>query len=107
MTPEAKHLAFTAAFALAAALLAAPAAQAFTFERSAPGDHGAQLNYTDPMLNLAPKSDDGAGFNGNSNGTIYQQGGVTLQMHQGGGYQSFDQRYNPDYLFDPFKREGR
>ena len=106
MTQHTQRFALLAAAALAAALFAAPAAQAFTFERNAPGDGGAQLNYTDPMENLLPKSDDG-GANFNGHGTVYQQGGVTVHMNQSGSFQSFDQRYNPNNLFDPFAREGR
>jgi hypothetical protein len=103
MTHQTHRFALVLAAALAGVLLAAPAAQAFTFERNATGDNGAALNYTDPMENLLPQTQgDAAHFDGK--GTVYQQGGLSLQMNQSGG--SFDQRYNPSNLLDPFAREG-
>ncbi len=106
MTFDTRRLAILTALALGAALLAAPAAQAFTFERNAPGDNGQALNYTDPMENLAPKHDGGAGFN-SGKGTLYQNGGLSVQMRQFNGGGSFDQRYNANNLFDPIARDGR
>ena len=38
--------------------------------------------------------------------TIYQQDGLTLQMNSANGGTSFDQRYDPSNLFDPFARDG-
>jgi hypothetical protein len=108
MTHRTHRLTLLAAAALAAALLAAPAAQAFTFERNASGDAGPGLNYSDPDQNLAPSTQGhGSQFDGNSS-TVYRQGGMTMQMYSGnGGGSSFDNRYNADNLFNPFAREGR
>ena len=106
MTQHTQRFVLLAGLALTATLFAAPAAQAFTFERNAAGDNGAALNYTDPMQNLAPKSDGGANFDGHGHRTIYQQDGLTLQMNSANGGTSFDQRYDPSNLFDPFARDG-
>ena len=108
MTHRTHRFVIIAACATAAALLAAPAAQAFTFERDAAGDNGAALNYSDPIDNLAPRQPgDASHFDGSGHGTVYQQGGLSLQMNQGGGAGSFDSRYNADNLFNPFARDGR
>ena len=96
--------ALLSAAALAAALLAAAAARAFTYQSAAPGDRGANLNYTDPDQNLAPKSDGSSRFDNGSTGS--NQSGFTMQFNQG-GERSFDQRYNANNMFDPFAREGR
>jgi hypothetical protein len=96
-------LLFAAAFA--AAILAAPAAHAFTFEKNASGDSlldgfAAGSNpYADPDDKLAP-SQNANRFDGGGN-TVYQQGGLSLQF---GRPRSFDEQYNPNDLFDPLKR---
>jgi len=102
-----KHtLAVLSAAALAAALLAAPAAQAFTFQGNAPGDSGGAKNYVDPMDNVAPQAQDsGSRFDGR--GTIPQQDGFYFGAGRTSDPGSFDQRYNSNNLFDPFAREGR
>lgn len=108
MTNHTHRFGLLFAAALAAGLLAAPAAQAFTYQSGAVGDDGTPLNYTDPMDNLAPKTQgDASRFDGGGQGTVYQQGGLTLQMHQFNGGGGFDQRYNANNLLDPFAREGR
>jgi hypothetical protein len=92
------------AAALATAMLAAPAAQAFTFESQAPGDSGGAKNYTDPMDAISPQGQgDSSRFDGNG-ATTYRQGGFSVQFNHAGDGRSFDQRYNPDYLFDPLRR---
>ncbi|MEJ2375344.1 MAG: hypothetical protein P8Y71_07925 [Pseudolabrys sp.] len=107
MRHDTQRFALAAATALAVAVLAAPAAQAFTFERNAPGDNGAALNYTDPMENLAPKSDDSRSFDENGTTRTLHDGNFSVQFHSSSGTSSFNQRYNPNNLFDPFAREGR
>jgi len=93
------------AAALGAVLLAAPAAQAFTFENQASGDGAVNAlasgvkPYVDPTDKLEP-SQNAARFDGNGTST-YQQGGLSLQF---GHPRSFDERYNPDYLYDPLRR---
>jgi poly(3-hydroxybutyrate) depolymerase len=105
MTHQLHRFALLAAAALVAGLLAAPAAQAFTFERNASGDSGAALNYSDPMDAIGTNAQGNAShFDGQG---TYQSGGLTVQMHQFNGSGSFDQRYNPSNLLDPFAREGR
>jgi hypothetical protein len=93
------------AAALATALLAAPAAQAFTFEGQASGGGAASAlapgvsPYLDPTDKLAP-SKDAVGLD--SNGTSkFEFGGTTLHFGQ---QRSFNQRFNPDSLYDPLKR---
>lgn len=101
-------LALLSAAALAAALLAAPAARAFTFEGQAPGDSGGTKSYVDPTDSLAPGGQqDTSRFDGNGQGSIYRQGGFSLRLNQPSDGQSFDQRYNANNLFDPYAREGR
>jgi hypothetical protein len=93
------------AAALATVLLAAPAAQAFTFEGQASGDSAASAiapgvtPYLDPTDKLEP-SKDAAGLDGNGT-SKFEFGGTTLQF---GHQRSFNQRYNPDYLYDPLRR---
>jgi hypothetical protein len=93
------------AAALGAVLLAAPAAQAFTFENQASGDGAVNAlasgvkPYVDPTDKLEP-SQNASRFDGNGTST-YPQGGLSLQF---GHQRSFDERYNPDYLYDPLKR---
>lgn len=93
------------AAALGLALLTAPAAQAFTFENQASGDGAVNAlasgvkPYADPTDKLAP-SQDASRFDGNGT-SKYEFGGTTLQF---GRQPSFDERYNPDYLYDPLRR---
>jgi hypothetical protein len=93
------------AAALGVALFTAPGAQAFTFENQASGDGAVNAlasgakPYVDPTDKLGPGKN-AAGFNGNGT-TVYQQGGLSLQF---GRQRSFDEKYNPDDLFNPLKR---
>lgn len=97
--------ALLSAAAFAAALLAAPAAQAFTFQGQAPGDSAGTKAYVDPMDGVSSgDQQDTSRFDGNGQGSTYQQGGFSLRMNQTGEGQSFDQRYNPNYMFDPLRR---
>lgn len=90
-------------FALVAAvfgltLLAASAAQAFTFEDqgSVSNGDGTRSAITDP--------DGRVSRFGSSNGqNTIKQGNTTLQF---GGRGSFDQRYNSDRMFNPLGRPG-
>jgi hypothetical protein len=93
------------AVALGAVLLAAPAAQAFTFENQASGDSAVNAlapgvsRYVDPTDKLEP-SQGAARFDGNGT-SKYEFGGATLQF---GRQPSFNEKYNPDYLYDPLRR---
>lgn len=89
-------LLFAAAFALASA----SAAQALTFESTAPGDgSGVHQNYTDPDDQMQPKAGSPQRFDSGSNS---QQGG--FHMNFGGQTQSFDQKYNSNDYFSPTRR---
>jgi hypothetical protein len=96
-------LLFSVAFATV--LLAAPAAQAFTFEDAGGGGGAANTlapgvtPYLDPSDKLAP-SQDASRFDG-SGTSKYEFGGTTLQF---GHQRSFNERFNPDYLYDPLRR---
>jgi hypothetical protein len=81
-----------AAFGLA--LLAMPAAHAFTIDDHSNTNSDGTARYTDPDER----------FSGSGNGqTTIQQGNATLRF---GGQPSFDQRYNPNQTFDPNARSG-
>lgn len=97
------HRAFSAAAALALVLSAAGAAQAFTFEDQ--GATGGGQGFTD--LNIPNVSSTGAPdsrFSSKNGITTYKSGDASFHF---GGRPSFDQRYNPNALFDPFARDGR
>jgi hypothetical protein len=80
-----------AAFGLAVlAVLAAPAAHAFTIEDQSNTNSNGSARYSDPD----------ARFSGSGNGqTTIQQGNTTLRF--GGQQSTFDQRYNPNRMFEP------
>lgn len=77
-------------------------ARAFTLEGQAPSD-GDRHGLTDLQMPGKPDSDSSSSrFDSDSH--TFKNGNTTLQF---GAPQSFDQRYNPNNLFDPFAREGR
>lgn len=89
--------------AAALALAGATAAQAFTFESTAPGDGGgATRNYLDPDSQIAPKAGSPQRFN--DQGQSGQKEGFSMQFGGFGQAQSFDQKYNSSDYFDPLKR---
>ena len=91
-SPSRNRLAVLAA-AFGLALLAAPAAHAFTIEDQSNTNGDGTARYVDPD----------ARFSGSGNGqTTIQQGNTTLRF--GGQQGSFDQRYNPNRMFDPNAR---
>ena len=92
-----------AAFALT--LFAAPAAQAFTVENQDSTGSGGQNfldlskpKITDPDAQLSPS--------GGTPGTYNFGNGASLQFGAG-QFGSFDHRYDPSNLFDPYARNGR
>jgi hypothetical protein len=88
-SPSHHRLAVLAA-AFGLALLAAPVAHAFTIEDQSNTNSNGTARYSDPD----------ARFSGSGNGqTTIQQGNTTLRF--GGQQGSFDQRYNPNRMFDP------
>jgi hypothetical protein len=97
-----KHMVTQLLFAAALALGSATAAQAFTFEGTAPGDGaGVQRNYADPDDQLQSKAGNPQRFNSGGQGDS-QTEGFSLQF--GGRGQSFDQKYNSSDFFNPLRR---
>ena len=91
-SPSRHRLAVLAA-AFGLALLAAPAAHAFTIDDQSNTNSDGTARYVDPD----------ARFSGSGNGqTTIQQGNTNLRF--GGQQGSFDQRYNPNRMFDPNAR---
>ncbi len=101
-----KHLSLAAA-AFALTLFAAPAAQAFTVENQDSGAGGgsnfldlSKPKITDPDASVAQ-------FGSGTPGTYNFGNGGTLKFGGSGQMGSFDQRYDPSNLFDPYARNGR
>ena len=94
MTSASRRLAMIAA-ACGLAMLAAPAAHAFTIE-----DHGATDQGAAARLNPDNK------FNADNGKTTVKQGNTTIQF---GAQPSFNQRYDSNRMFDPASRlnDGR
>ena len=93
-SPSRHRLAVLAA-AFGLALLAAPAAHAFTIDDQSNTNSNGSARYSDPDER----------FSGSGTGqTTIQQGNTTLRF--GGQQGSFDQRYNPNRIFDPIDRSG-
>ena len=93
-SPSRHRLAVLAA-AFGLALLAAPAAHAFTIDDQSNTNSDGSARYADPD----------ARFSGSGNGqTTIQQGNTTLRF--GGQQGTFDQRYNPNQFFDSISRPG-
>jgi opacity protein-like surface antigen len=97
-----KHMVTQLLFAAALALVSASAAQAFTFEGTAPGDGGGvQRNYTDPDEQMKPKVGAPQRFDDQSQSGAQKDG---FYLNFGGQTQSFDQKYNSNDYFNPLKR---
>lgn len=93
--PPARHRLAVLAAAFGLALLAAPAAHAFTIEGQSNTNSDGTARYTDPDARFSRA---GTGQ------TTLQQGNTTLRFGTQQG--SFDQRYNPSRMFDPLGRPG-
>ena len=91
-----QHVAFAFAAGFALALLAAPAAQAFTIDDQSNTNSDGSAKYVDPDARLQ-------GFSNNGQGVI-RQGNTTFQF--GPQRTLTDQRYNNDRMFDPNGRPG-
>jgi hypothetical protein len=90
------HLAILAA-AFGLAVLAAPAARAFTMDNSSNTNADGSARYTDP--------DEKFSGSGSNNGqTELKQGNASLHF---GGQQNFDQRYDSNRMFDTLGGPGR
>ena len=90
-----------AAAALGLTLSTIGAAQAFTFEGQSAGE-GGQQGFTDLQMPGKPNPD-GSPSRFDTGGQV-KNGNTTFQF---GSRPSFDQKYNPNNLFDPFARDGR
>jgi hypothetical protein len=89
-----RHRLALLAVAFGLALLAMPAAHAFTINDQSNTNSDGTARYTGPDER----------FSGSGNGqTTIQQGSATLRF---GSQPSFDQRYNPNQMFDPNPRLG-
>jgi hypothetical protein len=99
-----RRQAFACAAALGLTLAAAGAAQAFTFQ-DAPGSGNGGQGFTDLDISKAPNADgrDSRFSNGDS-GSTFKSGNGTFQF---GAQSSFNRRYDPSNLFDPFARDGK
>jgi hypothetical protein len=96
--------ALACASALGLTLAAAGAARAFTFEDAPANANGAQ-GYTDLDIPKAPNADTrDSRFSSSGGGTTFRSGNSTFQF---GSQSSFDRRYDPSNLFDPFARDGK
>lgn len=94
-----KHVS-TFLFAAALALAGVSAAQAFTFESTAPGDgNGARSNYLDPQDQIAPKAGSPQRFSQPG-----QDGEAKSGFFLTSPTQSFDQKYNSNDFFNPMRR---
>ena len=89
-----RHRLAVLAAAFGLALLAAPAAHAFTIDNQSNTNSDGTARYTDPD----------ARFSNPGNGqTTIQQGNTTFRFGQQG---SFGQRYDSNRMFDPLGRPG-
>jgi hypothetical protein len=83
---------FAAAFGLA--VLAAPAAHAFTMDNQSNTNSDGSARYADPDSR----------FSNTDGQTTIRQGNTSLQF---GSRPSFDQRYDNSRMFDPLGRPGQ
>ena len=93
LSPSQRRLAVLAA-AFGLAVLAAPVAHAFTIDDQSNTAPSGGARYTDPDER----------FSGNGPAQTIQQGNTTLRF--GGQQGSFDQRYDPNQMFDSNMRSG-
>lgn len=88
---------------LGLAVLAVGSAHAFTIEDK--GGGGTASGFTDLNVPNVPQAGTPASRFGSKDGmATYKSNYGTFQF---GSQPSFDQRYNPNSLFDPFARDGR
>jgi hypothetical protein len=89
--PPSRHRLAMLAAAFGLALSALPA-QAFTIDDQSNTNSNGSARYSDPDER----------FSGSGNAQTIQQGNATIRF--GGQQGSFDQRYNPNRMFDPLAR---
>ena len=97
-----RRQAFACAAGLGLTLAAAGAAQAFTFQ-DAPGSGNGGQGFTDLDTARAPNADN-RDSRFSSDGSTIKSGNGTFQF---GAQSSFNRRYDPSNLFDPFARDGK
>ena len=94
--PTSPRLALAAAL-VGAAMLTAPVAHAFTLEDAT--GNGQDQSFLYPDRGAAADSGQAQqGFTSKDGVTTFKDGNASLTF---GHRKSFDQRYNPDHLFDP------
>lgn len=93
------------AAAVGLTLAAATAAKAFTFEDQN-GNASGGNNFYQGDSSTRPQIGPGGLSNFSNGGTSIQHGNSTFQFGSA-AQQSFDQKYNPSNLFDPYARDGR
>jgi hypothetical protein len=94
--------AFAVLAGVAIAVVTTPTARAFTLQDGQGGASGS--NWRDLDL-PKPKADEPDSRFKSENGlTTFKQGNSTIYF---GSRPSFDQKYNPSNLFDPYARDGR
>ncbi len=103
------RLALLPAAALGLALLAAPAAQAFTFEKSTGDSGGAAQLAPGVKPYVSPFDDKGASADADDGIKSFSKDGVTTIERNGmylqfGRERSFNEKYDPTPLFDPLRR---
>jgi hypothetical protein len=103
-SPRLSRHAVACAAAFGLMLAAAGAANAFTFQ-DAPGSANGGQGFTDLDIPKTPNTEGQDPRYNFNNGSTYHSGNTTFQF--GGQQGSFQQRYNPSNLFDPYAREGR
>jgi hypothetical protein len=91
-----KYLPFLVAVAFGSALLAVPAAHAFTIENQ-DSTGGTPQNFLDLGKPAADPDQHGSRFSSGGQ-TKLQSGNATFEF---GSQSSFQQRYNPSNMFDP------
>jgi hypothetical protein len=97
--------AFVLAAAVGLTLAAATAAKAFTFEDQN-GNASGGNNFYEGDASKRPPIGPGGLSNFNNGGSSVTHGNTTFQFGSA-SQQSFDQKYNPSNLFDPYARDGR
>ncbi|HEY2754571.1 MAG TPA: hypothetical protein VGJ01_02375 [Pseudolabrys sp.] len=98
-----RRQAIACAAALGLTLAAAGAAQAFTFQ-DAPGSGNGGQGFTDLDIPKVPNADSRDSRFSSDGGPTYRSGNSTFQF---GSQPSFNRRYDPSNLFDPFARDGK
>lgn len=90
-----------AAACIGAAVLAAPAAHAFTMQDESASGTDQSFLYPNKGLNADSSQSQSEGFKQQDGMTTFKDGNTTLQF---GHRPSFNEQYNPDQIFAPLGR---